>query len=86
MCILQTRFHVMAGDLHCCFVRFDDAWHRGRSNSSTEIGDVGTEICIESTGAYIVRITTEICNETFISSRCPNAEAFATAPAFAGVL
>ena len=20
----------MAGDRHCCFVRFDDAWHRGQ--------------------------------------------------------
>ena len=29
-CIAQTRFPLVAGDLHCCFVRFDDAWHRGQ--------------------------------------------------------
>ena len=29
-CIAQTRFRLMAGDLHSCFVRFDDGWHRGQ--------------------------------------------------------
>ena len=29
-CIAQTRFPLMAGALHCCFVRFDDAWHRAQ--------------------------------------------------------
>jgi hypothetical protein len=28
--IAQTRFPLMAGDRHCCLVRFDDAWHRGQ--------------------------------------------------------
>ena len=27
---LHTCFPLLAGAIHCCFVRFDVAWHRGQ--------------------------------------------------------